>query len=135
MASFTVNSGGAILAVSDVERSIEFYTARLGFTVENRFDGPPFAILSRGPVRLALAEEGHEADDRPGIVPTALQDRSKPQVMLVLWVDDCPSTYEALVAEGVEFTTPPVYPPWGGSRCYAIDPDGYLVEIEQLGDG
>lgn len=135
MEPFIVNSGGAILAVSDVSRSLRFYTDTLGFTVRNRFDDPPFAILSRGTVRLALAEEGHESDDRPGIVPTAIKDRSQPQVMLVLWVEDCPSTYERLVAEGVEFTSPPVYPPWGGSRCYAVDPDGYLVEIEQLGEG
>jgi hypothetical protein len=22
-------------------------------------------------------------------------------------------------------------PPWGGSRFFCVDPDGYLVEIEQ----
>jgi hypothetical protein len=31
---------------------------------------------------------------------------------------------------GVEFLTPPKSPPWGGWRCFAHDPDSYLVEIE-----
>ncbi len=135
MEPFTVTSGAPILSVADVGRSLDFYTTKLGFQVQKRFDDPPFAILDRGTVKLALADQGHASDDRPGIEPTALQDPAKPQVMLVLWVDDCPAVYERLTAEGVEFKTPPVYPPWGGSRCYAVDPDGYLVEIEQLGEG
>ncbi len=26
---------------------------------------------------------------------------------------------------------PPFSPPWGGCRFFCVDPDGYLVEIEQ----
>ena len=25
------------------------------------------------------------------------------------------------------------HPPWGGSRFFCVDPDGYLVEIEEPG--
>lgn len=135
MEPFAVTSGAPILSVTDFDQSLDFYTSKLGFRVQSRYDDPPFAILDRGTVKLALAEEGHASEDRPGIEPTALKDPSRPQVMLVLWVDDCPAVYEKLTAEGVEFKTSPVYPPWGGSRCYAVDPDGYLVEIEQLGEG
>lgn len=23
-------------------------------------------------------------------------------------------------------------PPWGGGRCFAVDPDGFLIELEEL---
>jgi catechol 2,3-dioxygenase-like lactoylglutathione lyase family enzyme len=52
-------------------------------------------------------------------------------VVLVLEVVDCMSAYRELRAEGVEFLAEPYSPPWGGHRCFAIDPDGYLVELEQ----
>lgn len=32
--------------------------------------------------------------------------------------------------EVLKLLTPPKSPPWGGWRCFAHDPDGYLVEIE-----
>ena len=39
--------------------------------------------------------------------------------------------YEQLREEGVEFLAEPFSPPWGGARCFAVDPDGYLVELEE----
>ena len=32
---------------------------------------------------------------------------------------------------GVPMLAPPFSPPWGGCRFFCVDPDGYLVEIEQ----
>lgn len=35
-------------------------------------------------------------------------------------------------AKTPEFSlTPPHSPPWGGLRCFAKDPDGYLIELEE----
>ncbi len=62
---------------------------------------------------------------------TAPEDRSRLQVALVLELGDCRGAYEQLRAEGVEFLAEPFSPPWGGARCFAIDPDGYLVELEE----
>ena len=36
-----------------------------------------------------------------------------------------------LGAAGVGFLAEPFSPPWGGVRCFAVDPDSYLVELEQ----
>ena len=52
-------------------------------------------------------------------------------VNLVIEVDDAHAAYEALRTRGVAFLTPPMRPPWGGWRCFATDPDGYVLEIEQ----
>jgi catechol 2,3-dioxygenase-like lactoylglutathione lyase family enzyme len=131
MAAPTTTRAGAILAVADVEASVAFYRDQLGFELEASYDDPPYATLALGGTRLSLAEEGHEAEDRPGVTMTAPQDRSRLQVALVLEVIDCRGAYEELGAAAVEFLAEPFSPPWGGARCFAVDPDGYLVELEQ----
>ena len=133
MATFKVNRLGTILAVADVDRSVAFYRDHLGFLVEATYDDPPYATLVRNGVRLSLGEQGHAAEDRPGVSMVAPEDRSRLPVVLVLEVDDAAAVHEALVAEGVELLAPPFAPPWGGLRFFLRDPDGYLVEIEQPG--
>jgi catechol 2,3-dioxygenase-like lactoylglutathione lyase family enzyme len=123
---------GAILAVADVERSASFYE-QLGFSVEATYDDPPYATLSLAGARLSLAEQGHAAEDRPGVALEAPRDRSRTNAVLVLEVEDCMAAYRELGAQGVAFLAEPYSPPWGGHRCFAIDPDGYLVELEQPG--
>jgi catechol 2,3-dioxygenase-like lactoylglutathione lyase family enzyme len=132
MAAPTTTRAGAILAVADVERSVAFYSERLGFELEASFDDPPYAILALAGTRLSLAEQGHAAEDRPGVQMVAPEDRARLQVALVLEVSDCGGAYEELRGEGVEFLAEPFSPPWGGARCFAVDPDGYLVELEEL---
>ena len=41
--------------------------------------------------------------------------------------------HAALVGEGTPLLAEPYAPPWGGLRFFVVDPDGYLVEIEQPG--
>jgi catechol 2,3-dioxygenase-like lactoylglutathione lyase family enzyme len=130
MPFFRVTRFGAILAVADVDRSIAFYRDHLGFIVEATYDDPPYATLIRNGVRLSLAEQDHPADDRPGVDFVA-PDPSRLSAMLVLEVTDANAVHEALVAEGVPMLAEPFAPPWGGLRFFIIDPDGYLVEIEQ----
>jgi uncharacterized protein len=122
---------GAILAVADVERSVAFYRDRLGFEVEARYDDPPYATLTLAGTRLSLAEQGHPAEDRPRVELAAPADSSRADVVLVIEVDDARSEYERLSGEGVRFLAEPYEPPWGGCRFFCVDPDGYLVEIEQ----
>jgi catechol 2,3-dioxygenase-like lactoylglutathione lyase family enzyme len=130
MAAPATTRFGAIIAVADVERSAAFYE-RLGFASEATYDDPPYATLSLAGARISLAEQGHAAEDRPGVALEAPPDRSRMNVVLVLEVADCMAAYRELRAEGVEFLAEPYSPPWGGHRCFAIDPDGYLVELEQ----
>jgi catechol 2,3-dioxygenase-like lactoylglutathione lyase family enzyme len=121
---------GTILAVADVERSRAFYE-RLGFGTEATYDDPPYATLTLAGARLSLAEQGHPAEDRPGVALEAPADRSRMNALLVLEVEDCMAAYRDLRDDGVEFLAEPYSPPWGGHRCFAVDPDGYLVELEQ----
>ena len=131
MGSFPVTRAGAILAVSDFEASLAFYRDRLGLDVEAVYDEPPYATLACAGARISLAEQGHPAEDRPGVAMTAPADRSQAAVVLVLEVADALAVHAALLAEGVMMLAPPFSPPWGGCRFFCVDPDGYLVEIEQ----
>ncbi|HEX6461315.1 MAG TPA: VOC family protein [Thermoleophilaceae bacterium] len=126
-----VSRAGAILAVANVERSVAFYSERLGFEVEATYDDPPYATLACAGTRISLAEQGHPAEDRPGVTMNAPADPSSLQVVLVLEMSGVRDAYEALKADGVRFLAEPYSPPWGGHRCFAIDPDGYLVELEE----
>jgi catechol 2,3-dioxygenase-like lactoylglutathione lyase family enzyme len=131
-APFALRRPGVILAVADVDRSIAFYREHLGFAVEATFDAPAYAILARDGFRLSLAEQGHPADDLPGVVPTAPADGARPPAMLVLEVPDCDAAHDALRSAGVAFASEVFRPPWGGARCFARDPDGHLIELEEL---
>lgn len=130
MPFFRVTRIGTILAVADVERSAEFYRQHFGFIVEATYDDPPYITLIRNGVRLSFAEEGHPAEDRPGVDMVA-PDPSRLPVVLVLEVADAAAVHEALVSEGAQILAEPFAPPWGGLRFFVVDPDGYLVEIEQ----
>jgi catechol 2,3-dioxygenase-like lactoylglutathione lyase family enzyme len=127
----TTTRAGAILAVADVEVSVSFYRDRLGFELEASYDDPPYATLALAGARLSLAEQGQEAEDRPRVTMAVPEDRSRLPVALVLEVTDCRGAYEELRTAGVEFLAEPYSPPWGGARCFAVDPDGYLVELEE----
>jgi catechol 2,3-dioxygenase-like lactoylglutathione lyase family enzyme len=131
MARLPVTRAGAILAVSHLEASLAFYRDRLGLEVEATYDDPPYATLVASRTRISLAEQGNPADDRPGVAMTAPADPSQANVVLVLEVADARTAHAALSAEGVTFLADPYEPPWGGCRFFCVDPDGYLVEIEQ----
>ncbi len=126
MARVEVTRAGAILAVENVERSLSFYGDLLGFAVDATYDDPPYATLSRAGMRLSLAEQGHPAEDRPGVLMVPPEDPARASVVLVLEVEDCSRTYDLLQEAGADFLAPPYSPPWGGQRFFVRDPDRQL---------
>lgn len=133
VAGFRVRRAGAILGVADFAASLSFYRDQLGLEVLARYDDPPYATLTAAGARISLAEQGHAAPDRPGVVMSAPTDRSRANVVLVLEVDDAAAAHSELGERGVIFLAQVHHPPWGGSRFFCVDPDGYLVEIEEPG--
>ncbi len=117
-----------MLAVRDVERSVTFYCDVLGF---EQLEYPHIPLLRRGDLQLFLVEESPPTDDRPGVTLTPPATPERMPVNLVFEVEDVAAEYAALSERGLRFLTPPAQPPWGGWRCFAQDPDGYLIEIEQ----
>ena len=132
-AGFRVTRAGAILAVADFAASLRFYRDQLGLEVLAVYEDPPYATLTAAGARISLAEQNHPAPDRPGVLMSAPADRSGANVVLVLEVDNAQVARQELGDRGVPFLAETYYPPWGGSRFFCVDPDGYLVEIEEPG--
>ena len=133
MTRFSVTRAGAILGVADFAASLRFYRDQLGLEVLAVYEDPPYATLTTAGARISLAEQDHPAPDRPGVMMSAPLDRSRANVVLVLEVDDARAAHQQLGDRGVPFLAEIHYPPWGGSRFFCVDPDGYLVEIEEPG--
>jgi catechol 2,3-dioxygenase-like lactoylglutathione lyase family enzyme len=133
MTGFKVTRAGAILGVADFTASLRFYRDQLGLEVLAVYDDPPYATLAAAGARISLAEQDHPAPDRPGVLMSAPSDRSRASVVLVLEVDDADAAHAELAGRDVPFLAGIHHPPWGGSRFFCVDPDGYLVEIEEPG--
>ncbi len=117
-----------MLAVSEVERSAAFYRDVLGF---EELAYPHIRLLRRSDLQLFLVERSPPTSDRPGVELAPPASPTSIPVNLVFEVEDAHAEYAALSSRGLRFLTPPAQPPWGGWRCFAQDPDGYLIEIEQ----
>ena len=117
-----------MLCVRDLTRSVRFYTEKLGFeVVQSERD---IALLRLDSGLVYLFAESEPTPDKPSVHLAPHVDPARGSVVLVLTVEDCRSAYDDLSGRGVDFLTPPRQPPWGGWRCFAHDPDGYLIEVE-----
>jgi catechol 2,3-dioxygenase-like lactoylglutathione lyase family enzyme len=118
-----------MLVVTDLDRSTAFCRDQLGFEVPERHPG--VILLASGPMLLYLATHSEPTPDKPGVTLTCINGRDRTSVNLVFRVADCRAAHDELTRRGVTILTAPQQPPWGGWRCFARDPDGYLIEIER----
>ncbi len=128
-----LTGAATMLVVDDLEKSIAFYRDKLGFEVRMYWEDN-IAGLSNGAINLYLFVESPPTPDKPTIHLENRNAPNRPSVIIVLEVNDCHAAYQILVEQGVGFLTPPFEPPWGGWRCFALDPDGYLIELEETTD-
>ena len=115
---------GLTLRVDNVQRSIAFYSEKLGFAVEID-KAPDFAMIriggpQGGTIGLLPAEQ-----DGP-----SMSAEQRAGIHIELTTDDLDALYEELKARGVEFFEPPHEEPWERSMR-AHDPDGYTVEFAE----
>lgn len=114
--------------VRDVDAAIAFYTRHLGFTLVMH-PAPPFAMLSRGDLRLALS-----APNPRGGGGRAMPDGTEPEPggwnRFAVEVEDLESTVRALRAAGVHFRND-IVTGVGGKQILLDDPSGNPVELFQ----
>lgn len=115
------------ILVQDVERSIGFYTHRLGFKLRQRAEG--FADFAGAGLTLAVWEIGH-ISKHTGVSGRLGPGAHKVCVAVQLpgpeAVDAC---YDELFATGVPFQGPPANYPWNARCCYFAGPDDELWEL------
>lgn len=114
--------------VADVDAAIAFYTTHLGFEVVMH-PAPAFAMLSRGPLRLALTQPGGS-----GGGGQALPDGRLPEPggwnRIALVVTDVDAEYERLRKADVKFRSD-LITGIGGKQVILEDPAGNPVELFQ----
>lgn len=125
-----VNHVATMLVVEDIDRSLNFYCDIFGFEVK-RYEKGFIALVQFKNIQLYFIPVSPPTADKPEIELTNLNTKGKTSVSIVFNVEDCDEVYNHLLEKGLKFQTLPKTPPWGGRRCFAIDPDGYLIEIEQ----
>jgi glyoxylase I family protein len=110
--------------VRDVARSVAFYTAHLGFKLEQNFGGA-FATVSSGAITLWLS--GPESSGaRP--MPDGRKQEPGGWNRLALEVDDLPTVVRELKQADLRFRNEVEVGP-GGKQIQLEDPDGNPVEL------
>ncbi|HEY3024984.1 MAG TPA: VOC family protein [Pyrinomonadaceae bacterium] len=116
----------AMVMVSDMRRSVEFYRDTLGIAL--KFQSPEWTEFLTGTTTLALhgggvpqKHSGPPSEGKPAGVCT-----------IGFNVEDLDKTYEELKAKGVNFVMPPTQQEAEGIKlAVAIDPDGLTISFAQ----
>ena len=120
--------GAMGIGVSDLDRSVDFYSRVLGMEQIGKLRLPEMDEVllgynrSRGPALVLM----HYTDGRE-------VDYAHLPVKVVVYVSDPTALAAAIRAEGLEVTREPAPVPELGDAVvgFATDPDGYVVEILQ----
>jgi len=112
--------------VLDVDRSVSFYTERMGFRLDRQF-GAVFASVSRGDLHLLLGGPG-SSGSRP--MPDGRRQEPGGWNRIVLYVEDLAASIAALERAGVRFRNDVEIGP-GGKQIQLEDPDGNPIELHE----
>jgi catechol 2,3-dioxygenase-like lactoylglutathione lyase family enzyme len=116
--------------VTDIDRSIAFYTQTLGFALETQV-GAAFASVHRGKLRLVLGGPG-SSGSRP--MPDGRKQAPGGWNRILLYVDDLDTEIARLENEDVRFRNGVESGP-GGRQIQIEDPDGNPIELHEAPKG
>ncbi|HEV8504589.1 MAG TPA: VOC family protein [Chitinophagaceae bacterium] len=105
------------LLVSDIESSIGFYTKKLGFDVDFRYEDFYAGIIKDGySIHLKLSRSLVQKES----------SRSNEDIDIIFSVDDIEGLYNEFSSKSVEFTQSMREMPYG-KEFYVTDPDGHII--------
>jgi lactoylglutathione lyase len=120
-----------ILVVGDIEVSKRFYSGVLGASLFREYGGTSAVYEFLG-CWLLLVTSGGPTPDKPSISMAPPRDPDIVSAAFTIRVANCAAVYDALVARGAVFITPPHTSEDGHEiRCFFRDPDGHLFEISE----
>ena len=115
------------LFVSDMQKSVDFYTKVLGF--ERLKSGPGYVPVRSGSVLIGLGPASG-LSKKHHFNPEIQSDRRGLGVEIVLEVDDVQRTFKQVEAAGYQGILSPVRKQsWGLTDFRIVDPDGYYLRI------
>jgi catechol 2,3-dioxygenase-like lactoylglutathione lyase family enzyme len=119
-----LTSTAAQLFVADVQAACDFYTAKLGFTVDFVYGDPPFyGQVSRDHAKLALrlvCEPVFAGDIRE-------REQLLSAALTVATADEIKQPYLTYQDAGVRFGQTLKKEPWGARTFVVLDPDGNRI--------
>jgi uncharacterized glyoxalase superfamily protein PhnB len=121
--SLTVRQLKPLLAVADIQRSVEFYRDRLGFSLtgEAENEGKMFwCSMERGGSAIML----QQAEDEDG--PAEGRGRG---ISFYFICDDADAIYAELTSRGLHLS-PPSIAYYGMKQVVVPEPDGYYICFE-----
>jgi glyoxylase I family protein len=121
---FVLGFWGVRYQVTDVQRSIDFYTETLGFNLD-RQQLPAFGQVSVGDLKLVLSGPG-ASGSRP--MPDGRPQEPGGWNRVMLEVKDLPARITELQDRGVRFRNEMEAGP-GGRQIQIEDPDGNPIEL------
>ena len=135
------------IQVSDIARSLDFYTNTLGFELMARWEtaepyvqelvGYPGVTLQVGVLRVPGSTVVLEVLEYQGVERHSVDTRTANPgtAHFCVYVDDLEALHLCLEKKGVEFVspvkTPTAGPNKGGRAVYVKDPDGIRIELLQ----
>jgi catechol 2,3-dioxygenase-like lactoylglutathione lyase family enzyme len=121
------------LFVADLDVSIRFYDAALGFGIERR--EPDYASLRRGAAVLGLAPVAKlpPAGEGPGFTQESVSAGRGAGVEVVLEVEDLDAARQQVEAAGYPIAEEVQLRPWGLRDFRLTDPDGYYLRVTTSG--
>ena len=122
--SFVLGLWGFRYQVKDVSRSIDFYTQRLGFKLDQK-NLPAFGQVSIGNFKLILSGPG-ASGSRP--MPDGHTQEPGGWNRVILQVADLPARIEELKNAGLHLRNQMESGP-GGKQIQLEDPDGNPIEL------
>ena len=117
---------GVRYQVRDIERSIDFYTNRLGFKLDKKH-APAFAQVSLPNLQLILSGPG-ASGSRP--MPDGRRQEPGGWNRILLYVENLDSALASLQAAGTRFRNDVETGP-GGRQIQVDDPDGNPIELHE----
>ena len=124
VAAFIKGVHGIRYQVKDAQRSVAFYTEKLGFKLDIE-KMPAFAQVSTTGLKLILSGPGASGSRK---LPDGRQQEPGGWNRIVLRVQDLPAEIEALKRSGVHFRNDMETGP-GGKQIQIEDPDGNPIEL------
>lgn len=122
--SFVKGLWGVRYQVTDVDRSVKFYTQQLGLKLDHQ-NLPAFAQVSAGNLKLVLSGPG-ASGSRP--MPDGRRQEPGGWNRIILQVNDLPARIEKLKKGGLRFRNEMEVGP-GGKQIQLEDPDGNPIEL------